>query len=47
MAAYGKILASRISYGMGLNAFITFGVCKGMGYTPDQALGAVLIAGIA
>jgi AGZA family xanthine/uracil permease-like MFS transporter len=32
---------------MGLNAFIAYGVCKGMGYTPDQALGAVFVAGIA
>lgn len=32
--------------GMGLNAFFTFGVIFGMGYTYQQALAAVLIAGI-
>ena len=31
--------------GMGINAFVAFGVCAGMGYTPQQALGAVLVAG--
>lgn len=33
--------------GMGLNAFFTFGVIFGMGYTYQQALAAVLVAGIA
>ena len=32
--------------GMGLNAFFAFGVVFGMGYTYQQALAAVLIAGI-
>ncbi|SAI74663.1 permease [Bordetella ansorpii] len=32
--------------GMGLNAFFAFGVVKGMGYTWEQALGAVFISGI-
>ena len=32
--------------GMGLNAFFTFGVIFGMGYTFQQALAAVFIAGI-
>ena len=47
MAAYGKTWPVGLAPGMGLNAFIAYGVCKGMGYTPDQALGAVLVAGIA
>ena len=33
--------------GMGLNAFFTFGVIFGMGYTYQQALAAVFIAGLA
>ena len=32
--------------GMGLNAFFTFGVIFGMGYTYQQALAAVFVAGI-
>ncbi len=32
--------------GMGLNAFFTFTVCFGMGYTWQQALGVVLVSGI-
>ena len=32
--------------GMGLNAFFTFGVVFGMGYTFQQALAAVFVAGI-
>ena len=47
MAAYGKTWPVGLSTVMGLNAFIAYGVCKGMGYTPDQALGAVFVAGIA
>ena len=29
-----------------INAFVAFGVCAGMGYTPQEALGAVLVAGV-
>ena len=47
MAAYGKTWPVGLAPGMGLNAFIAYGDCKGMGYTPDQALGAVFVAGIA
>jgi len=32
--------------GMGINAFIAYGVCLGMQYTPAEALGAVLVAGV-
>ena len=32
--------------GMGLNAFFTYGVVKGMGYTWQVGLGAVLISGV-
>ena len=31
---------------MGINAFIAYGVCLGMGNTPAEALGAVLVAGV-
>jgi AGZA family xanthine/uracil permease-like MFS transporter len=31
---------------MGINAFIAYGVCLGMKYTPAEALGAVLVAGV-
>ena len=31
---------------MGINAFIAYGVCLGMEYTPAEALGAVLVAGV-
>jgi len=31
---------------MGLNAFVAYGVCLGMNYTPAEALGAVLVAGL-
>ena len=31
---------------MGINAFVAFGVVAGMGYTPQEALGAVLVAGV-
>jgi len=30
----------------GNNAFIAYGVCLGMNYTPAEALGAVLVAGV-
>ena len=46
MAFYGKSWPVGLAPGMGLNAFIAYGVCKGMGYSPDQALGAVFVAGI-
>ena len=34
MGFYGKTWPIGLAPGMGLNAFIAFGVCKGMGYTP-------------
>ncbi len=43
---YGKTWPVGLAPGMGINAFLSYGVCKGMGYTPDQALGAVLVAGV-
>jgi len=52
-AALGTLIMSLVANwpigmapGMGLNAFFAFGVVKGMGYTWEQALGAVLISGL-
>ena len=46
MAFHGKTWPIGLAPGMGINAFVAFGVVAGMGYTPQQALGAVLVAGI-
>ena len=46
MAFYGKTWPIGLAPGMGINAFVEFGVVAGMGYTPQEALGAVLVAGV-
>ena len=46
MAFYGKTWPIGLAPGMGINAFVAFGVVAGMGYTPQAALGAVLVAGL-
>ena len=46
MAFYGKTWPIGLAPGMGINAFVAFGVVAGMGYTPAEALSVVLIAGI-
>ena len=46
MAFHGKTWPIGLAPGMGINAFVAFGVCAGMGYTPQAALGAVLVAGV-
>jgi len=46
MAFYGKTWPVGLAPGMGLNAFVAFGVCGTMGHSPQEALGAVLVAGI-
>jgi adenine/guanine/hypoxanthine permease len=46
MAFYGKTWPIGLAPGMGINAFLAFGVVAGMGYTPQAALGACLVAGI-
>jgi AGZA family xanthine/uracil permease-like MFS transporter len=45
-AFYAKTWPIGLAPGMGINAFIAYGVCLGMKYTPAEALGAVLVAGI-
>ena len=46
MAFYGKTWPIGLAPGMGINAFVAFGVVGGMKYTPAEALATVLIAGI-
>ena len=45
-AFYAKTWPVGLAPGMGINAFIAYGVCLGMQYTPAEALGAVLVAGV-
>ena len=46
MGFYGKTWPIGLSCGMGLNAYVAFFVCGALGHTPQEALGAVLVAGI-
>ena len=46
MAFHGRTWPIGLAPGMGINAFVAYGVVAGMGYTPQAALGAVLVAGI-
>ena len=46
MALRGKTWPVGLAPGMGINAFVAYGVVAGMGYTPQAALGAVLVAGV-
>ena len=46
MAFHGKTWPVGLAPGMGINAFVAYGVVAGMGYTPQAALGAVLVAGV-
>ena len=46
MAFFGKTWPVGLAPGMGINAFVAFGVVGGMKYTPAEALATVLIAGI-
>ena len=45
-AFYAKTWPVGLAPGMGINAFIAYGVCLGMEYSPAEALGAVLVAGV-
>ena len=45
-AFYAKTWPVGLAPGMGINAFIAYGVCLGMEYTPAESLGAVLVAGV-
>ena len=45
-AFYARTWPVGLAPGMGINAFIAYGVCLGMQYTPQEALGAVLVAGV-
>jgi len=46
MGLYAKTWPIGLAPGMGINAFVAYGVCKGMGYSPQVALGAVFISGV-
>ena len=46
MGFYGKTWPIGLSCGMGLNAYVAYYVCGTLGHTPQEALGAVLIAGV-
>ena len=46
MAFHGKTWPIGLAPGMCINAFVAYGVVAGMGYTPQAALGAVLVAGV-
>ena len=45
-AFYARTWPVGLAPGMGINAFVAYGVCLGMNYTPAEALGAVLVAGV-
>ena len=45
-AFYAQTWPVGLAPGMGINAFVAYGVCLGMEYTPAEALGAVLVAGV-
>ena len=46
MAFAGKTWPVGLAPGMGINAFVAFGVVGGMKYTPAEALAAVLFSGV-
>ena len=46
MAFHGKTWPIGLAPGMGLNAFVAFVVCGAMGFSPQEALAAVVVAGI-
>ena len=46
MGFYGKTWPIGLSCGMGLNAYVAYYVCGALGHTPQEALGAVLAAGV-
>jgi len=46
MGLYARTWPIGLAPGMGINAFVAYGVCKGMGYSPQVALGAVFISGV-
>ena len=45
-AFYAKTWPVGLAPGMGINAFIAYGVCLGMEYSPEEALGAVFVSGV-
>ena len=45
MGLYARTWAVGLAPGMGINAFVAYGVCGGMGFSPAEALGAVVVSG--
>ena len=45
-AFYAKTRPVGLAPGIAIKAFVAYGVCLGMEYTPAEALGAVLVAGV-
>ena len=46
MGLYARTWAVGLAPGMGINAFVAYGVCGGMGFSPAEALGAVVVSGV-
>ena len=46
MGLFARTWAVGLAPGMGINAFVAYGVCGGMGFSPEEALGAVIISGV-
>ena len=46
MGLYARTWAVGLAPGMGINSFVAYGVCGGMGFSPAEALGAVVVSGV-
>ena len=46
MGLFARTWAVGLAPGMGINAFVAYGVCGGMGFSPAEALGAVVVSGV-
>ena len=46
MGLYARTWAVGLEPGMEINAFVAYGVCGGMGFSPAEALGAVVVSGV-
>ena len=46
MGLYARTWAVGLVPGMGINAFVAYGVCGSMGFSPAEALGAVVVSGV-
>ena len=46
MGLYARTWAVGLAPGMGITAFVAYGVCGGMGFSPAEALGAGVVSGV-